>query len=93
MSEQLQVSRRDFVAGLCAAIALCFAPWDRFCEYLQGLFEAVSGRSLASEGSISGGAGLDMASMSAILKQKYSQAKVYNLAYRNAPIFAGAVAR
>ena len=41
MSESRAVTRRDFIAGMVAALALCFAPYDRFVAWLGGLLERV----------------------------------------------------
>lgn len=37
----MQPTRRDFVAGFAACLALCFAPWERFCAGLKTLLARV----------------------------------------------------
>ena len=36
-----EVTRRDFIAGMVAALALCFAPLDRFVAWLGSLLDRV----------------------------------------------------
>jgi hypothetical protein len=37
----IEPTRRDFIAGLCASLALVFAPWERFKAGLAGMLEKV----------------------------------------------------
>ena len=41
MSESRAVTRRDFIAGMVAALALCFAPLDWFVAWLGELLGRV----------------------------------------------------
>lgn len=40
----LEFSRRAFVAGLCGALCLVFAPFERFIAGLGELFDRLFGR-------------------------------------------------
>jgi hypothetical protein len=73
-------SRRDFLAGLAASIALCFAPWERFFEGLRALLArtyAASARVVNST----------IDSLAGVLKSRYSQRRIYDLLYAETPKF------
>jgi hypothetical protein len=72
----IEPTRRDFLAGFAAALALMFAPWERFFGGLRRLLIAV----YEAPGSL-------VDEFSAILKSIWPQQKVYELAYANNPMF------
>jgi hypothetical protein len=76
----IQPTRRDFLAGLVACVALCFAPWDRFCRYLRSLLDSVysmTDRQVA----------ITAGEFDALLKSIWPQQKVYELLYASNPMF------
>jgi len=76
-----QVSRRDFLAGFAASLALLFAPWDRFRVWLGELLARIY--EMPSKA-------LDVTyvNVSDLLKRMFPQQRIYDLAYRNSPFYA-----
>jgi hypothetical protein len=71
-------SRREFLVGFAACLALLFAPFERFFEGLRAMcasvYEASAPRISAT-----------YADLAAILKAKYSQPRLYSVMYGNNP--------